>query len=180
MKITSETSLEEIAALVSQALDDAGIDAVLSGGGAVTLYSKNEYMSTDLDFVTTERNKRIAPVVERLGFIPRGREFEHPESRFFIEFPSGPLAFGDRYVDNSEATTVQTQYGAVRIITPTQSVMDRIAWFHHGADRQSRDQAIMVARQQEISWDQVFDWAQADGIELFIVQQIKDAASDSA
>lgn len=176
MTITSDTSLEEIAALVSQALNDADIDVVLGGGGAVTLYSENEYMSTDLDFVTTERKKRITPVVEKLGFVPRGREYAHPNSIYFIEFPSGPLAFGDRYIDNEETTTVQTEYGPIRIITPTQSVMDRIAWFAHGNDRQSRDQAIMVARHQDIEWKQVVAWAAAEGIDKDLVFEIRDEA----
>ena len=49
-KITAATSLQEIAVLVSEALEKVGIPAVLSGGGAVTQYSENEYMTTDLDF----------------------------------------------------------------------------------------------------------------------------------
>lgn len=118
-KITAETSLQEIAVLVSEALEKAGIPAVLSGGGAVTQYSENEYMTTDLDFITVERNKIIAPVVAKLGFSPRGKEFHHTDSRFFLEFPPGPLSFGDRYVDSSQATTLKTRWGSLRIITPT-------------------------------------------------------------
>lgn len=77
--ISPETSLEEIAALVSCALAEAGIDAVLSGGGAVTFYSHNEYMSTDLDFITSVRKKHIAPVVGQLGFeASEGKDFHHP------------------------------------------------------------------------------------------------------
>ena len=53
--ITADTTLEEIATLVSEALESAGIPAVLSGGGAVSHYSHNEYMTTDLDFVSNER-----------------------------------------------------------------------------------------------------------------------------
>ncbi|MBO6558835.1 MAG: hypothetical protein JJ957_20375 [Pseudomonadales bacterium] len=176
MSITSDTSLEEIAALVSEALSTANIDGVLGGGGAVTLYSQNEYMSSDLDFITSEQNRKIAPVVEKLGFVPRGRDYAHPNSKYFIEFPAGPLAFGDRYIDSNEATTLQTQYGAVRIITPTQCVMDRIAWYAHGNDRQSRDQAILVATQQHIDWEQVFDWAEDDGIDSNLVSEIQEEA----
>lgn len=146
MSINATTTLEEIAALVSQALSDASIDAVLSGGAAVTIYSENEYMSTDLDFVTTERNKVITPIVGELGFVPVGREYEHPNSKFFIEFPPGPLAFGEKYIDNSEAQTIQTRFGEIRIITPTQSVMDRLAWYVHGKDLQALEQAILVAK----------------------------------
>lgn len=176
MTITSDTSLEEIAALVSQALSDAEIDVVLGGGGAVTLYSENEYMSTDLDFITSESKKKIAPIIEKLGFQPRGREYAHPDSIYFVEFPAGPLAFGDRYIDSSETTTLQTRYGAVRVITPTQSVMDRIAWYVHGNDRQSRDQAIMVSKHQKIDWEQILDWAEAEGIDQNIVLEIQSEA----
>lgn len=176
MRINKESSLEEIAALVSDALQHAGIDAVLSGGAAVTIYSENEYMSTDLDFVTSERKKRITPVVAALGFKPDGREYVHPESRYFIEFPSGPLAFGDRYVDSEEATTLRTKYGLVRIITPTQCVMDRLAWFAHNNDKQSRDQAILVARHQVIDWDAVHDWANEEGNDITVIHSVRDAA----
>lgn len=58
--------------LVSEALSAAGIDAILGGGGAVTLYSNNEYMSTDLDSITTERNTRITPVVAKLDSMGSG------------------------------------------------------------------------------------------------------------
>lgn len=177
MTISKDTSVEEIAARVCEALEHAGIDVVLSGGGAVTLYSENEYMSTDLDFITTERKRRITPVVASLGFKPRGREYVHPDSRFFIEFPAGPLAFGDRYVDNSEATTLKTQFGAIRVITPTQSVMDRLAWFVHGHDQQSRDQAIMVAKHQTIDWQAVFDWAKSENIDSAVVEKIREEAN---
>ena len=97
----------------------------------------------------------------------------HPDSSFFIEFPPGPLAFGNRYVDNSEATHLQTQYGVIRIITPTQCVMDRIAWYVHGNDLQSRDQAVLVARRNEIDWRAVKDWAQAEGINLESIESIQ-------
>lgn len=137
----------EIAVLVSEALEAAGIPAVLDDGGAVTQYSDNEYMSTDLDFITVERNKVIAPIVAKLGFVPEGKDFCHPDSKFFLEFPPGPLSFGNRYIDSSKATTLKTQFGSLRIITPTQCVMDRLAWYVHGKDPQARDQAVLVARQ---------------------------------
>ena len=41
MSINHDTSLEELAALVSQALEAAGITATLSGGGAVVLYTED-------------------------------------------------------------------------------------------------------------------------------------------
>lgn len=177
MTINRDTTLEEIAALVSEALTAAEIDVVLGGGGAVTLYTNNEYMSTDLDFITIESKKRISPIVKNLGFLPRGKEYAHPDTNFFIEFPSGPVAFGDRYIEIEEIVTLNTKYGDIRIISPTHSVMDRIAWFVHGNDRQSRDQAIMVARHQTIDWEEIRLWAEAEGIDQNLIADLESAAS---
>lgn len=175
-KITAESTLQEIAAIVSTALENAGILAVLGGGGAVTHYSENEYMSTDLDFITVARNKIIAPIVAKLGFKPDGKDFYHRESKFFLEFPPGPLSFGDLYVDTSQTTKVKTKYGSVRIITPTQCVMDRLAWFKHGKDPQARQQAIMVAKRNHIDWDEIYSWSEQEGISAAEIGAIVDEA----
>jgi len=50
--ITEETTLTELAAIVSDVLEREGIVATLSGGAAVSIYSDNRYVSEDLDFVT--------------------------------------------------------------------------------------------------------------------------------
>lgn len=99
-RITRQTSAVEIAALVSQALESAGITATLSGGGAVSIYSSNEYESWDLDFITNARNDVIAEAIDVLGFrhVAGVRQFEHPESDYYVEFPPGPLAFGETIV----------------------------------------------------------------------------------
>lgn len=44
-EITEKSTVEEVAAIVSDALDNAGITATLSGGRAVTVYSDNAYLS---------------------------------------------------------------------------------------------------------------------------------------
>lgn len=41
--IDEHTSLEELAAIVSEALEEAGIIATLSGGAAVSIYSDDVY-----------------------------------------------------------------------------------------------------------------------------------------
>jgi len=172
--IAHDTSMLEIATLVSEALEAAGVSAVLGGGGAVSQYSDNEYMTTDLDFITVERNRVIAPIVAQLGFTLEGKDFQHPKSRYFLEFPPGPISFGDRYIDSSETTSIETAFGKLRIITPTQCVLDRLAWFIHGRDRQARDQAIMVARRQKIDWDDVHTWARNEGVGAAVIAELRE------
>lgn len=102
-QITSDTTLVELAAIVSQALEAAGITATLSGGGAVSLYSENAYESYDLDFVTFERIAVLERALRPLGFqrIAGAREFRHERTPWTVEFPPGPLAFGETRVDDS-------------------------------------------------------------------------------
>ena len=53
--ITKATTLTELAAIVSDALERDGIVATLSGGAAVSIYTDNRYVTEDLDFVTVDQ-----------------------------------------------------------------------------------------------------------------------------
>jgi len=176
--IDRDTSLEELAATVSQVLERAGITATLSGGGAVTLYADNEYLSGDLDFVTSARIEVIGKVLAPLGFVrnPGARQFEHPDTDFYVEFPPGPLAFGETSISQDDATTVDTRWGPLRIVTPTQLVMDRLAAYVHWRDGQSLDQAVMIARHQAIDWSELHAWAEREGIEPALIDGLQRRA----
>ena len=71
--ISKKTTLIELAAIVSDALENAGIIATLSGGAAVSIYTDDRYQSVDLDFVTTALLKDLKIVLEPLGFLHSGR-----------------------------------------------------------------------------------------------------------
>ncbi len=51
MKPISKMSQSEVGAYVVTHLQKAGIKVVLSGGAAVSIYSKRKYVSKDLDLV---------------------------------------------------------------------------------------------------------------------------------
>jgi hypothetical protein len=163
--ISKETSLPEMAAIVSAALEESEITATLSGGAAVTIFSDNAYESADLDFVTSESNKIIKAVIANLGFeqCRGGRMFEHSDSIWYVEFPPGPLGFGDTFIDAQKIPILETKYGPIRIITPTLCVIDRLAAYWYHMDRQTWDQAIEVAKRQDIDWKYVYSWAKFMG-----------------
>jgi hypothetical protein len=160
----------EFAAIVSEALEAAGITATLSGGAAVSAYTENRYESKDLFFVTTALVDELKSALEPLGFshaaTPRLSVFDHPEAAWYLEFPPAPLAFGGLYVDVGECTFLETAAGAIRIITPTHSVMDRLIAGASWQDAPALDQAILVASHQRdsIDWDQIDAWVLAEGI----------------
>ena len=58
MSLDAESTIEQVAAVVSDALTQAGITAVLSGGAAVQIYTSGIYESKDLDFVAGARRRR--------------------------------------------------------------------------------------------------------------------------
>lgn len=176
MAINGDTSLQELAVIVSTALEEAGITAVLSGGGAVSIFSDNAYESADLDFVTSEGKKSLQKVLQDLGFTASSgsRMFEHPDTDWYVEFPPGPLGFGDTQIDVDEIPLFNTKYGQLRIITPTLSIIDRLAAFWYHFDRQTWDQAIEVAKRQTIDWDYVYQWAKSEKQSLDKIKELQE------
>ena len=162
-RITASTTIEELAAIVSTTLEAAGIAAVLSGGAVVSIYTNNEYESNDLDFISPEATSRIAEAIVPLGFKRAGRTFSHPRTALFVEFPAGPLAIGDELIRVTQAGEKRTAAGTIRLLTPTQCVMDRLAAYFHWNDLQSLDQAVMVASNQAISLSKIEAWAKREG-----------------
>ena len=161
-EIRKQSDVSEIAAIVSAALERAGITAVLSGGAAVSIYTNNAYVSLDLDFVSSDSLDRIEPILAELGFKRgHGRFFNHGDTAYVVEFPTGPVSFGGDVV--REWSRIETAAGTIQIITPTQCVMDRLAAFYHWSDPQALDQAIAVARAQDVDLQAINAWSEREG-----------------
>jgi hypothetical protein len=169
--LNKSSSLIEVAVVVSEALERAGIVAPLSGGAAMSMYTENRYQTRDLDFVTSERGRALTAVLVPLGFRASsdGRHFVHDPSGWLVEFPPGPLAFGDTVLSSSDVPLLDTAYGQVRVITPTQSLMDRLAaYFHWNEQRTLRDQVRQLVATLDaagqIDWDELYRWADSEKI----------------
>jgi hypothetical protein len=161
-KITKRTSLEDLAGYVCQSLKDAGIEVTLTGGAVVTIYTASDYLSYDLDFVTHADQKRVDSAMLQLGFKrDKGRHFVHPGTPFFVEFPGYAPAIGNMPL--ARVAERQTRYGMLRLLTPTQSVMDRLAALFHWDDHQAAEQAAMIATKHAIDYRAVRRWAEQEG-----------------
>jgi hypothetical protein len=163
MKPVREMDQAEIAAYVQSELRKANIFVVLSGGAAVGIYSKGDYVSKDIDLVNARFAKRekIDQVMKSLGFQSVGRHYEHPESEHIMEFPPGPLTLGDDPV----ITTAQLSYetGILEVLTPTDCVKDRLAHYYHWGDNQCLHQAILVAQNYDIDIKEIELWSEEEG-----------------
>lgn len=154
--------IKELAAIVSDKLNESGIDAILVGGACVSIYTKNKYLSSDLDFVSSASIKEIAPVLLELGFKRKSsRHFEKNDCPFFIEFVSPPAALGSEPV--METNILKTRFGDIILLTPTDSVKDRLAAYYHWNDPQALEQALLIARSQKIRLREIKRWSEKEG-----------------
>lgn len=165
MGITRASSLREVAFAVCTVLDRVGVTAVLTGGGAATLYAPAAIQSFDLDFVLEVYSDENSPgrALEELGFRREGHDYRHRASRFQLEFPVGPLAIGDERI--ARWNTLRDGSGLLHVITATDSCRDRLAAFLHFQDRSALDQACAVyaAAKKQIDLKKIRAWSQREG-----------------
>lgn len=174
-RLHGASSIEEVAATVSEALAAAGITAVLSGGAAVQIYSEGLYTSRDLDFVSPATHRELDAVMRNLGFSrASGRHYVHESVPYTIEFPPWPLAIGSELI--REWTELQAGQMTIRILTPTQCVMDRLAAFYFWRDRQALEQAVLVATRHDVDLASVERWSKKEGRDEHFQEFLTDLA----
>lgn len=154
--------IKELAACVAGKLRDRGIDALLVGGGCVSIYTRNKYQSFDLDFVSHAPLKDIAAVLGDLGFQRKsGRHFSRRECPYFIEFVAPPAALGNETIKDEQE--LRTRFGTLILLTATDCVKDRLAAYYHWNDPQALEQAAMVAENQRINLREIKRWSEQEG-----------------
>jgi len=154
--------IRTLAGLVSKTLKDKGIDTLLVGGACVSIYTKNRYLSSDLDYVTHSSIKDVTPALEEIGFFrDKSRHFIKEDCPFFIEFISPPPAIGSEPI--KEVEHIRTRRGTISLFTPTDCVKDRLAAFYHWNDPQSLGQALMVAKAQKVNIKEIKRWSVKEG-----------------
>lgn len=163
MKSISDMSIGELAAFLCNHLTSNGINCVLTGGACISIYSENKYQSEDLDFIDQSfvPRKKIRLIMEQIGFTEKNRYFIHPETRWFVEFPTGPLAVGNEPI--RDIIEIEYSTGTLKIISPTESVKDRLAAYFFWDDLQSLDQAKLVVETNEINFIEIKRWSIEQG-----------------
>jgi len=164
VKPIREMTIGEVAAHVAAHLRQGGIDVVLTGGSCVSIYTDNRYLSNDLDFIEVGRSarKKFAASLREIGFQAKDRYFTHPDTPYYVEFPSGPLAIGAEPA--GAVAQLEFATGSLRLLSPTDCVKDRLANYYHWHDRQCLEQAIMVATETEVDLGEVERWSRREGM----------------
>jgi len=155
-------TIKELASVIAAKFEEHEIDSVLVGGACVSIYSKNRYESYDLDYVTHEDMKKIVPALKELNFQKKGKYFVHPECPYFIDFVSPPVAIGDEPVEEFEE--FPTSLGHIKMLSPTDSIKDRLASYYYWGDSESLQQAIDIYSEvsQKINLDELKRWSKKE------------------
>jgi hypothetical protein len=160
MKIDwQKISIKDLAALVCKKLNEEDIDAVLVGGACVSIYTKNKYVSYDLDFVSHTSLKELSRVLSDIGFRREStRHFVRKDCPFYIEFVAPPLSIGSEPV--KQRKKLMSRLGEIVLLTPTDSVKDRLAAFYHWNDSQALEPTVLVARAQKVNLSEIRRWSE--------------------
>lgn len=163
MKLTKKMTLEQFAIAVAAELKKHDIDVILTGGAVVAIYSTGKYVSKDADFLSATDHKTITQAMHTLGFKNVGKDFYHDDTDFSVEFPGSQLVIGNSPMKPDGK--IECKGFTLRLLSPTQCVMDRLAAFYHWRDRQSLDQALLVAQSHPIKIKAVEEWSKSEGEE---------------
>jgi hypothetical protein len=161
----SSLSIIELAALICDLLKKQGLQAVLSGGACVEIYSNNKYVTGDLDFVVNyfwpENDKIIERVMTVLGFEKSGRIYINKAVAYSVEFPPGPLSIGEELQIKPVERKVKT--GTLTLLSSTDSAKDRLTSYFYGNDAQCLEQAVMICQMNKVEMENIRNWAKNEG-----------------
>ncbi|MES2768445.1 MAG: hypothetical protein V4596_04800 [Bdellovibrionota bacterium] len=154
MKISRKMNRKLFAAAVVKQLGIHGISCVLVGGACVSIYTNEKYESKDLDFISPYSLEVISKALKEIGFTKNGRYFVHQNSDFYVEFPSGPLAIGNQISIKPEGK-MKIKDITIKMLSPTQCVMDRLSAWFHWSDRRSLIHALWVCKKHPVNLDKI-------------------------
>lgn len=147
---------------IAEALKEKNIDVILTGGAVVSIYSEGKYVSKDVDFLSVTDHQIIKKAMFELGFKNIGKDFYHDDCLFTAEFPGYELVIGNEPM-KAEGKIKSGKF-TLKLLSPTQCVMDRLAAFYHWKDRQSLQQAVMVAKNQPVKLKTIEVWSGNEGM----------------
>jgi len=152
----NKIKLKELAGFISKYLSKNNIDAILVGGACVSIYTENKYQSYDLNYVSYSSLKDIKKVLLKLGFKPEGRIFSHTDCPYVLDFVAPPVSIGNKPVKNFNK--IKTKYGEIKLLTPLDSIKDRIAAYIYWNDQQSLKQAYLIYKNFPVNLSKIKGW----------------------
>lgn len=114
----------KVAAVVSDALREIGIDPILVGGSAVAFYTEGKYTTHDIDMISPS-GKDIEEIMKRLGFSKFGKDYSNKKLKIYIEFPSDALG------PTEKVNIIKIGTSRLKIISVEDLIVDRLCAFKY-------------------------------------------------
>jgi hypothetical protein len=162
-KDISKLSLKELAAYISHYLRNNGVPNVLTGGACVSIYTENRYQSFDLDFVNIDGvvMSRISSLLKEIGFEEKARIFVSDKAKFSVDILNPPLSVGRQQIKT--VNTIVVGKMTLELLTPTDSMKDRLAAFYFWNDHQAFEQAKLIQTYNEVDFEEIRKWSEIEG-----------------
>lgn len=160
------TSTNETAAIICDTLKNNGIDVVLSGGSCMEIYTNSNFSSYDLDFIVnpSQKTEKVKEIMLSMGFEEDGKYFKHPNNKYYVEFPTGPVNLGNEFP--SEYSEHKTYVGKLILLTPTDCIKDRLCAYIYHEGEECYSQATAVAHINDINKDNLLNWAKKESLQM--------------
>ena len=161
--IEERNEIKNLASLVSETLQNAGIDTVLAGGACVSIYSKGKYASGEPDFAANAKIEDIEEALEPIGFKKTpGSYFEKDECGFVLEFLSFRAAV-DKGAAVRKSGAARAVTGTIQILSRTDCIKDSLTEFFLRKDRVSLEQSVQAAKSGIFDLKEVERWSKHEG-----------------
>lgn len=138
---------------------------MLVGGGCAAIHTGGWYQSEDLDFLVQSSTSQalLDEAMAAVGFARRGDQYFHRRTRFFVDFPPGPLGIGRDLGVRPVRVRIRANGPTIRALSATDSCRDRLAIYYHWADRQSLETAVQIALRNRVNIGKVRRWSAREG-----------------
>lgn len=137
----------------------------MTGGACACIHTDGVYQSEDVDFIleSAPSRSKLDEAMSSIGFRGRNARYFHEETRFFVEFPAGPLGIGRDLEIKPIRIRMGQRGSSIRALSATDSCRDRLAAFYHWADRQSLGVAVEIALRHRLDMKKIRAWSEREG-----------------
>jgi hypothetical protein len=191
-KLPSGEDFLDVAAEVTQALQNEGLVATLVGGAVCAIYTNNQNGSSDIDFISTDPYGKIESALAQIGFVKdESRNFIRRKKlkgdirdMIFMDYVGQGAQIGEESVPRKELASLEHNQAKISILTPTHAVMDRLSKFMYHTDTDALNHAVAVAKKYPINLEKIRNWCEAENgtqaYEFFLARlRVSRAQSDA-
>jgi|SRR5690625_380161 len=141
--LSKQERMLELSALLTEYFKSDGIKPIIVGGLSVEIYTRGNYTTYDIDFITDGYNQFDALLTKELGFNKEGRSWYHKGLELSLEIP-------DNYLEGNPDKVIKIELASGRSIYVI-GIEDIII---------HRLESALVSQPENPDWTDDYEWAE--------------------